>query len=97
MDGTLVPIFTYIPWMIINHSFCILFSVVCLDLTLNNGAIVYSGGSPDNRPEDVIAIHSCGASFSLVGEAVRTCRRIRTGEWSGSPPTCAGMFSYNCY
>ncbi|XP_064386138.1 mucin-2-like isoform X3 [Halichondria panicea] len=62
-------------------------SAVCSDLlTINNGTIVYSSGSPDNRPEDVTAIHSCDASFSLVGEAVRTCGS--TGEWSGSPPTC---------
>ncbi len=75
-----------------NHSFCILFSVVCRpDLTINNGAIVYSSGSPDNRPVDSTATHFCDASFSLIGEAVRTCGN--TGEWSGSPPTCAGMFN----
>ncbi|XP_064386134.1 mucin-2-like isoform X4 [Halichondria panicea] len=61
-------------------------NLLCLDLTINNGGIVYNIGSPDNRPVNTTATHACDASLSLVGEAVRTCGS--TGEWSGSPPIC---------
>ncbi len=79
---------------LINHSFYILLSpvVLCFDLlTLTDGGIVYSSGSANNRSVNATATYSCNASFSLVGEAVRTCGS--DGVWSGSAPTC-GMFSY---
>ncbi|XP_064386142.1 mucin-2-like isoform X2 [Halichondria panicea] len=61
-------------------------NLLCLDLTINNGGIVYNIGSPDNRPVNTTATHACDASLSLVGEAVRTCGS--DGDWSGSPPIC---------
>ncbi|XP_064386185.1 CUB and sushi domain-containing protein 1-like isoform X2 [Halichondria panicea] len=78
----------------------------CPDLpSLTNGMIVYSDGSPDNRPFSSSAVHSCNPGYTLTGgDTTRVC--MSGGIWTGSPPTCQstcsdltvpanGMISYN--
>ena len=36
------------------------------------------------------ATYSCNTGYNLVGDSTRTCQA--TGVWSGSAPTCQGMF-----
>ena len=35
------------------------------------------------------ATYSCNTGYNLVGDSIRTCQR--TGNWSGSAPTCQGV------
>ena len=36
------------------------------------------------------ATYSCNTGYNLVGDSTRTCQA--TGEWSGSAPTCEGIY-----
>ena len=65
----------------------------CPDLpSLTNGMIVYSDGSPDNRPFSSSAVHSCNPGYTLTGgDTTRVCM---SGGWNGSPPTCQCEFHY---
>ena len=36
------------------------------------------------------ATYSCNTGYNLGGDRTRTCQA--TGEWSGSAPTCQGMY-----
>ncbi|XP_064386166.1 uncharacterized protein LOC135334779 [Halichondria panicea] len=70
----------------------------CPDLpSLTNGMIMYSAGSPDNRPLGSSAVYSCNTNYTLTGDTLtaaggtmitrpRVC--VSGGRWSGSAPTC---------
>ncbi|XP_064386681.1 sushi, von Willebrand factor type A, EGF and pentraxin domain-containing protein 1-like [Halichondria panicea] len=59
----------------------------CSDLTLTNGDIVYTDGSPDNRPIGSRATYSCNLGYTITrGSTTRTC--VSGGRWDGSPSTC---------
>ncbi|XP_064386381.1 sushi, von Willebrand factor type A, EGF and pentraxin domain-containing protein 1-like isoform X2 [Halichondria panicea] len=59
----------------------------CSDLpSLNNGMIMYSTGSTNNRPFLTSAVHSCNTGYTLTGGTSRVC--VDGGIWNGSPPTC---------
>ncbi|XP_064386375.1 sushi, von Willebrand factor type A, EGF and pentraxin domain-containing protein 1-like isoform X2 [Halichondria panicea] len=59
----------------------------CPDLlSLANGMIMYSAGSPGNIPFSSSAVHSCNTGYTLTGGTTRIC--VSGGSWSGSPPTC---------
>ncbi|XP_064386390.1 sushi, von Willebrand factor type A, EGF and pentraxin domain-containing protein 1-like [Halichondria panicea] len=59
----------------------------CRDLpSLANGMIMYSAGSPSNRPFSSSAVHSCNTGYTLTGGTTRIC--VTEGNWDGSPPTC---------
>ncbi len=65
--------------------------VVCSDLTLTNGNIVYNAGSPNNRPFSSKATYSCMTGYTLTGGSwTRLC--LSRGRWSGLAPTCQGEF-----
>ncbi|XP_064386678.1 E-selectin-like [Halichondria panicea] len=59
----------------------------CSDLTLTNGDIIYSAGSPNNRPIFSGATYSCNPGYTLTGgSTIRVC--VSGGRWSGSASTC---------
>ena len=61
--------------------------VNCPDLpSLTNGMIMYSAGSPGNRPFISSAVYSCSNGYTVTGGTTRTC--VSGGIWTGSPPTC---------
>ena len=66
--------------------------VICTDLpTLANGDdIDYGGaGSPDSRPVDTMATHTCNTGYTLSGDTTRTCGSGGSGGvWNGSAPVC---------
>ncbi len=72
----------------------------CPDLpTLTNGMIMYSAGSPGNRPFLSSAVHSCNPGYTLTGGTFSgdTTRICVSGEiWTGSAPTCQGEFCNSC-
>ena len=37
------------------------------------------------------ATYSCNTGYNLVGDSTRTCQA--TGNWSGSEPTCQGVYA----
>ncbi len=66
---------------------------ICFDLpSLTNGMISYLGaGFTNNRCIFSGATYSCNPGFTLTGgDTTRTCVSGRI--WSGSPPTCKGLF-----
>ena len=64
----------------------------CPDLLpLTNGMIMYSAGSPGNRPFLSSAVYSCNTGYTLTGGTTRFC--VSGGIWSGSPPTCQGEWN----
>ncbi len=76
---------------IISHT-----EIPCPDLpSLPNGVINYSvGGSPDNRPVNSEAMHTCSNGYTLTGSATRIC--VIGGIWSGSAPTCLRKWNGLC-
>ncbi len=63
--------------------------VSCSDLTLiTNGDIVYTAGSPDNRPFSSSATYNCSNGYTLIGGTTRVC--VSEGRWNGSASTCQG-------
>ena len=53
-----------------------------------NGQVDHTAGTTFGRT----ATYSCNTGYNLVGDNTRTCQVI--GYWSGSAPTCQGMFLY---
>ena len=53
-----------------------------------NGSVTHTVGTSLGQT----AIYSCNTGYKLVGDNTRTCQA--TGNWSGSPPTCQGMYVY---
>ena len=47
-------------------------------------------GQPAGTSLGQIAIYSCNTGYNLVGNSTRTCQAI--GNWSGSAPTCQGVY-----
>ncbi len=69
--------------------------ITCSDLpTLTNGIIVYSAGSPDSRPVDTVATHTCDTGYTLSGDTIRTCES--DGSWSGFASTCQRKWNGLC-
>ncbi len=65
----------------------------CSDLLpLINGMIMYTAGSPGNRPFLTNAVHSCNTGYTLIGGTTRFCIG---GRWDGSAPTCQSEYFYN--
>ena len=66
------------------------FTVVnCGNLTNpDNGQVNHTSGTTFGQN----ATYSCNTGYNLVGNSTRTCQA--TGNWSGSPPTCAGIQAY---
>ena len=55
-----------------------------------NGSITLTAGTTLGQT----ATYSCNTGYTLVGDRTRTCQA--TGEWSGSAPTCQGVYvSFN--
>ena len=66
-----------------------LISVVvdCGDLTdPANGQVDLTSGTTFGQT----ATYSCNTGYNLVGDSTRTCQA--TGVWSGSAPTCQGVY-----
>ena len=55
---------------------------------LTNGQVSHTAGTTFGQT----ATYSCNTGYNLVGDNTRTCQA--DGEWSGSAPTCQGMFLY---
>ena len=58
----------------------------------------------DNTPEfeiGTVVTNNCSAGFALVGDMTRTCedddQADTVGVWSGSPPTCEGIYKPEFY
>ena len=51
-----------------------------------NGSVNHTAGTTYGQA----ATYSCNTGYNLVGDNTRTCEA--TGVWSGSTPTCQGMF-----
>ena len=54
-----------------------------------NGRVDHTAGTSLGQT----AIYSCNTGYNLVGDSTRTCQA--TGNWSGSAPTCKGMYVIN--
>ncbi|XP_064386053.1 sushi, von Willebrand factor type A, EGF and pentraxin domain-containing protein 1-like [Halichondria panicea] len=64
---------------------------LCSDLTLPNGNIVYSAGSPDNRFIFSTAMYSCNPGYTLIGGSSTRVVCMIGGIWSGSTPNCEAI------
>ena len=53
-----------------------------------NGQVDHTAGTSLGQT----GIYSCNTGYNLVGDSTRTCQA--TGNWSGSAPTCQGMYVY---
>ncbi len=75
-----------------NHFFVFLASaIVCSDLSIENGIVLHSSGSTNNRPVNTMATHTCNSGYTLSGGTnPRTCGS--DGQWSGSAPVCQGRY-----
>ena len=51
-----------------------------------NGRVIYTAGTTFGRT----ATYTCNTGYTRVGSSTRTCQS--TGVWSGSAPTCQGIF-----
>ena len=70
----------------LHNIFLILTAVDCGNLTDPvNGSVDHTAGTTLNHT----AIYSCNTGYNLVGDSTHTCQR--TGNWSGSAPTCQGV------
>ena len=54
-----------------------------------NGQVDHTAGTTFGHT----ATYSCNSGYNLVGDNTRTCQAI--GNWSGSVPTCEGMYVIN--
>ena len=59
-------------------------AVICEDLTLTNGMVMYSDPTIP-RAVSSTANYSCDIGYNLTGVSVRTCAG---GGWDGTAPTC---------
>ena len=65
----------------------VLTAVDCGNLTHPaNGSVNHTAGTTFGQT----ATYSCNTGYNLVGDRARTCQA--TGNWSGSAPTCQGMY-----
>ena len=65
-------------------------AVDCGNLTdLANGSVKHTPGTTLGQT----ATYSCNTGYNLVGDSTRTCQA--TGNWSGSAPSCPGMYVIN--
>ena len=68
----------------------LILTVDCGNLTdPTNGRVDYTAGTTVGQ----IATYSCNTGYNLVGDRNRTCQA--TGDWSGSEPTCEGVYVNN--
>ena len=51
-----------------------------------NGQVSHTSGTTFGQT----ATYNCNTGYNLVGDSTRTCQAV--GVWSGSAPTCVGMF-----
>ena len=51
-----------------------------------NGSVNHTSGTTFGQT----ATYTCNTGYNLVGDSTRTCQA--TGVWSGSEPTCQGMY-----
>ena len=59
----------------------------CNNLTdPDNGQVTLTAGTTFGQN----ATYSCDPGYNLVGDSTRTCQATR--EWSGSAPTCEGVY-----
>ena len=62
-------------------------AVDCGSLTdTANGSVNHAAGTTFGEN----ATYSCNTGYNLVGDSTRTCQA--EGNWSGSEPTCEGMY-----
>ena len=65
-------------------------AVDCGNLTdLANGSVNHTLGTTFGQT----VTYSCDTGYNLVGDSTRTCQAA--GNWSGSAPTCQGMYVIN--
>ena len=70
----------------LHNIFLVLTAMDCGNLTDPvNGSVDHTAGTTFNHT----AIYSCNTGYNLVGDSTHTCQR--TGNWSGSAPTCQGV------
>ena len=55
----------------------------------DNGLVTRTAGTTFGQT----ATYSCNTGYNLVGDSIRTCQA--TGNWSGSAPTCEGIYVIN--
>ena len=55
----------------------------------DNGQVTLTAGTTLGQT----ATYSCNTGYNLVGDSTRTCQA--TGIWSGSAPTCQGVYVIN--
>ena len=55
----------------------------------DNGQVTHTAGTTFGQT----ATYSCNTGYNLVGNSTRTCQA--TGIWSGSEPTCEGVYVIN--
>ena len=68
---------------------CIPFSTVVdcgIETNPDNGQVIRANGTTFGQT----ATYSCDTGYNLVGDSTRMCQA--TGVWSGSAPTCQGMW-----
>ena len=51
-----------------------------------NGSVTHTAGTDVGQT----ATYSCNRGYNLVGDSTRTCQA--RGNWSGSAPTCQGVY-----
>ena len=54
-----------------------------------NGQVTLTAGTTLGQ----IAVYSCNTGYNLVGDRTLTCQT--SGNWSGSEPTCEGVYVVN--
>ena len=73
--------------MYVHDVFLLLTAVNCGTLSNpTNGRVHHTAGTMFGRT----ATCSCNTGYNLVGGSTHTCQA--TGVWSGSAPTCQGVF-----
>ena len=70
-----------------NYLFLFFTAVNCGTLTNPaNGQVTHTAGATFGQT----ATYSCNTGYNLVGSSTRTCQATRV--WSGSAPTCPGVY-----